>query len=296
VTPRTPDAVGVADDAITGVLTDPLGVVVDLLADVETGLSPTAIRDVVVGVAGGRAKRRRLAHAVQQRPGVFSDGRSPAPRVVADLLTALRTAGAVNISAPVCAECGKGLRAVHRRGQDWYCGVHGPAAEQCGRCGNLRPVAMRDHQQRPHCWQCPPPAEPDPVHIVLEVVAGIDPLLPADLVTGAIGCAAPQSGQRRRLAWALRDRPGLLTGDGAHAPVPSVLRLIDALLTAGAHGIIRPGCPHCGRVIALVKPHDGVRLCRNCTAKSRAETCAGCGVHREPATRDEHGQPLCPTV
>jgi hypothetical protein len=73
-----------------------------------------------------------------------------------------------------------------------------------------------------------------------------------------------------------------------------VLRLIDALVDAGAQGIVRPACPHCGRVIALVKLRDGVRLCRNCVAKSRAETCSGCGVHREAATRDQHGRPLCP--
>ena len=38
----------------------------------------------------------------------------------------------------------------------------------------------------------------------------------------------------------------------------------------------------------------GVRVCRNCCAKSRAEPCSRCGARREPATRDEHGRPLCP--
>jgi hypothetical protein len=57
--------------------------------------------------------------------------------------------------------------------------------------------------------------------------------------------------------------------------------------------IVRPPCPHCGRVIALVKPRDGVRLCRNCVAKSRAEPCARCGAVREAATRDEHRRSLC---
>ncbi|MQA17296.1 MAG: hypothetical protein GEV09_25175 [Pseudonocardiaceae bacterium] len=34
--------------------------------------------------------------------------------------------------------------------------------------------------------------------------------------------------------------------------------------------------------------------CRNCVAKFRALPCSRCGVVREPAIRDEHGQPLCP--
>jgi hypothetical protein len=51
-------------------------------------------------------------------------------------------------------------------------------------------------------------------------------------VTAAIDVAA-RPGRRHQLAWALQDRPELLTGAGAQAAVPSVLRLIDALVAAG---------------------------------------------------------------
>ena len=68
-------------------------------------------------VAGGRAKRRRLALALQDRPAMLADGRSPAPRSVGDLLVALRTAGSVDISPPICATCGMQLRTLQRRGQ-----------------------------------------------------------------------------------------------------------------------------------------------------------------------------------
>ena len=225
---------------------------------------------------------------------MLTDGRSPAPRVVGNLLITLRKAGASTISAPVCAQCGKPLRTLQRRGQDWYCGTHGPEAESCAGCGNVRPVAMRDRRRRPHCWQCPLPPERDPTQAVTDVVLAIDPASSVDLVTAAIRVAAPQTGQLRRLAWALQDRPDLLTGAGAHAPVPAVLRLIDVLVDAGANGIVRPACPHCERVIGLHRPIRGQWLCRNCVAKSRAQTCHRCGVLREPASRDEHGRPLCP--
>jgi len=88
--------------------------------------------DVVISVAGGRAKRRKLAQELSARPAVLTDGRSPAPRVIGDLLIALRRAGATVISPPVCAGCGKSLRTMQRRGQDWYCGVCGPRREPCG--------------------------------------------------------------------------------------------------------------------------------------------------------------------
>lgn len=277
-----------------GWLADPLGAVTDLVAKAEPVLDRATIEEVVAGVAAGRAKRRRLAQAMLDNPTLLIDGRSPAPRVVGDLLIALRRAGAETVSAPVCAECGKQLRSLQRRGQDWFCGGCGPARERCASCGKTRPVSCRDRDGQPHCVRCPPDLRRDPVETVVEVVTAVDPTLPAATVIAAAHDAAPQRGQRHRLAWALQDRPELLTGAGAEASVPSVLRLIDKLCDAGATSIVRPPCPACGRAIPLVKPRDGLRLCRNCVARSRAEPCARCGAVREAAVRDEQGRPLCP--
>jgi hypothetical protein len=275
------------------VLTDPIGVVVDLIAGCGPGLDRSVIAMVVTGVAGGRAKQRHLAQALLERPAMLTDGRSPAPRAVADLLTGLRTAGAKNVSPPICAGCGKLLRSFQRRGQDWYCSVCGPVREPCAGCGQTRPVNVRDRAGRPRCAQCPPEAGTDPVSVVVDVVAALDPALTGEVVTAAVMVAAPRAGQRHRLAWAVRERPELLTGAGAGAPVPTVLRLIDQLAAAGATAIVRPACPGCGRVIALHRPIGGTWLCRNCVAKSRAQPCSRCAAVREPATRDDHGRPLC---
>lgn len=252
------------------------------------------LADVVAGIAGGRAKRRRLAQALLDRPTVLADGRSPGPRVVADLLIALGKAGATGISPPVCAECGKSLRTFQRRGEDWYCAVCGPLREPGAVCGETRPVNMRDRDGRPRCAHCPPDGGRDPVEAVVNVVTGVDTTLSANVVAAAVRTSAPRAGQRHQLAWALSDRPDLLTGAGAEAPIPSVLRLIDRLCDAGAQTIIRPACPGCDRVIHLHRPIAGRWLCRNCTAKSRAQPCSRCGAVREAATRDERGRPLCP--
>lgn len=276
------------------VLADPVGIVVELVTGLEPALDRAAVEGVVSTVAAGRAKRRRLAQALIDKPTLLTDGRSPAPRVVGDLLIALRNAGAVSISPPCCATCGKHLRTLQRRGDDWYCAVCGPKPEPCTACGSTRRVATRDRDGRPRCIRCPPDDGRDPVDIVVEAVAAVDPTIPAETVLAAVRAATSRTGQRRQLAWALGDRPELLTGAGAEARVPSVLRLIDHLCAAGATGIVRPPCPGCGRTIRLVKPRGGVRLCRNCVARSRAESCARCGVVREPATRDGEGRPLCP--
>ena len=277
---------------IPDVLADPVGVIVAMISRVEPALEPAVIEQAVISVAGGRAKRRKLAQALARRPAILIDGRSPAPRAAGDLLAALRKAGAGAVSPPVCARCGKQLRSFQRRGEDWFCSACGPKREPCAGCGKVRTIQQRDREGRPRCAKCPPAG--DPVAIVTGIVAAIDPGLPAGTVAAAVTAAAGQAGQRHQLAWALQDRPELLTGKGAEAPVPSVLRLIDQLAQAGAKGIVRPPCPHCGRVIPLVKPRDGVRLCRNCVARSRAEPCSRCGTVREAATRDEDGRPLCP--
>jgi hypothetical protein len=276
---------------VPDVLGDPLGVVVGLVTGLDPGLDAAGVADVVAGVAAGRAQRRRLAQALTERPGVLLDGRSPAPRVVGDLLIALRKVGAVSTSAPCCTGCGKALRTMQRRGQDWYCSVCGPRREPCAGCGRTRPVESRDRHGLPRCFACPP--EGDSAQSVVEVVTAVDATIGAETVLAAIATVTSRAGQRRQLAWALRERPELLTGAGAQAGVPSVLRLIDELCRAGARNIVRPPCPHCARVIALSKTRDGLRLCRNCEAKARAEPCARCGVVREPATRDHDGRPLC---
>jgi hypothetical protein len=279
---------------IPDVLTNPIGVTVDLITGTDPGLDRREVEAVVMSVAGGRSKRRKLARALAGRPAVLTDGRSPAPRVVGDLLIALRKAGTTVILPPACAECGKQLRTFQRRGEDWYCAVCGPVRRPCAACGNTRRVHSRDRNGQPRCIRCPPGDGQDPAEMVAKVVTTIDPGLPASIVATAVTEAATQAGQRQQLAWALQDRPESLTGAGAQAPVPSVLRLIDLLCEAGAAGVVRPPCPRCGRVIPLVKPRDGVRLCRNCVARSRAEPCSRCGTVREAATRDERGRPLCP--
>ena len=120
-------------------VTDPVGVITALIIQVEPGLDADVVAGVLAAVAAGRNVRRRLAQALVERPGVLTDGRSPAPRVAGSLLIALRRAGAVRVSAPVCTGCGKPLNTFQRRGQDWYCGVCGPTPNAVCR--------LREHPQ-----------------------------------------------------------------------------------------------------------------------------------------------------
>ena len=157
-------------------VSDPVGLITALVAAAEPRLDPEQIRAVITAVAGGRAKSRRLACALAERPGVLADGRSPAPRAVGDLLIALRRAGAQAVSPPCCAQCGKQLRSLQRRGQDWYCSACGQQrAEPRAACGNTRPVFTRDRAGQPRCAKCPGTDGRDPVTVIHSIITGLTP-------------------------------------------------------------------------------------------------------------------------
>ncbi|MFD7163720.1 site-specific integrase [Streptomyces violascens] len=281
-------------DHLDRAIADPISLITDIVADAEKELGTESIRAVVAAVAGGRAKSRRLAEALARRPTVLTDGRSPAPRVVGDLLIELRKAGASAISPPVCTECGKHLRTFQRRGQDWYCSVCGQETTECAACGNTRRLSSRDRTGRPRCSMCPDTDDRDPIAVIHEVITTISPAADRDVIAAAVRRSAPRPSYQQKLAWALEENPRLLTGEGHLAPLRAIPRFIDLLHTAGVAGIQRPTCPRCHRVVRIDKPLDGQRVCRNCIAKSRIEECVRCGARREPATRDAQGRPLCP--
>ena len=121
-----------------------------------------------------------------------------------------------------------------------------------------------------------------------------DPGLPAEAVAAAIKATVTKQAHLQKLAWLLHDEPGLLTGDGAKAPFPVVLRLIDALCEAGATRIRRPACPRCRRVIALSKQRTGCGSAATAVPAPAPSPARDAGQRAKPAARDDQGRPLCP--
>jgi hypothetical protein len=92
----------------------------------------------------------------------------------------------------------------------------------------------------------------------------------------------------------LEENPALLTGDAHLSPLRAIPRFAEILDEAGVAGVVRPSCGHCGRTVRIYKPLDGVRACRRCHARSRAQPCGRCGAVRDPVTRDSQGRPVVP--
>jgi hypothetical protein len=276
------------------VMSDPAGLITQLVMEAGPGLGREQVREAVSAVAGGRAKSRRLALALAGRPEVLADGRSPAPRAVADLLVALHDAGSGETSLPACAQCGRKVRGFQRAGQDWYCSSCARTHDEpCAACGENRTVASRDRAGRPRCAKCPDDDGRDPVAVIHGLITVLDPGAGRETVADAVRRSAPRPSYQQKLAWALEENPALLTGDGHLAPLRAIPRFIEILDDAGIAGVVRPSCGRCGRVMRIDKPLDGVRVCRTCIARSRTEPCARCGAAREPVTRDGQGRPVC---
>jgi hypothetical protein len=275
------------------VVADPVGLIVRLVAEADPAMSLAGIRSEVTRVAGGRAKRRRLAQAVRDDPSLLTAGGPPVPWAAGQLLLGLRAAGSQVIAAPRCGECGRGVSYLISRQGQVICSPCRDKPQVCARCGEERRVSTRDRRGRPRCDRCPD-TDGDPIRVLAEVVADVDPAIGSDLVTAALGRAIVRPAGQRRLAWAIADQPALLAGDGSRAPSPAVLRFIDELIRAGATRIRPPRCPRCDRAVSLSKLLDGQRVCRACFARTKAVPCCRCGSVREPAARDADGGPLCP--
>lgn len=204
----------VLDDEVAA---DPVGVIVRLVAGVERGLTAGQVGEVVTAAAGGRATRRRLAQSLKDNPQVLRTGRPPAIFTTAKLLLALGKAGATGISAPRCGGCMRELRYVRsQRGGDWGCS---PCLEQvhaCAGCGEHRRAVTVDRHGQRRCQNCPD-SEGDPLEELTRLVTGLDPGLTRETIAAALRQATSRPAGQRRLAWAVAERPDLLTGAGTYA-------------------------------------------------------------------------------
>jgi hypothetical protein len=133
----------------------------------------------------------------------------------------------------------------------------------------------------------------DPVGALLALMAKLEPALSPEAILGALDQAAARRDGRRRIAAAVTGQPELLTGQGARAPIPGVLRFISALARAGATAVAEPPCPCCGRQRQLGVSVEGLRLCAGCRSKARALPCGRCGKIRPAARLNDGGQPIC---
>ncbi|WP_149827177.1 site-specific integrase [Streptomyces tailanensis] len=271
---------------------DPLGAVVEQIARVERALSADQIREVAQDVLRGPTPRRRVARELRDNPQVLVTGRAPSIWSVGKLLATLAKKGAQQLATPRCFDCDRETVSLcSRKGGLWVCSGCARPKEECAGCGTLAYVHSRDRKGRPRCQRCPDGE--DPTQELIDLVVARDPGVDRATVEQALSGCSRQRAVRRRVAWAVLDQPGLLTGGGHTAPTPSVLAFINALVDAGATVVQRPGCARCGAPDRLRAKRDGQRICWRCEEESRAEDCSRCGKHRKVSCREDDGRPVC---
>ncbi len=171
-----------------GVVADPVGLIVRLVAAAEPGLDVERIREVVTAPGAGRAKRRRLAQALHDDPQLLITGGPPVPWAVGQLLLGLRAAGAECVAAPRCGECGRPVSYLVSRRGCVICSPCRDTPQTCAQCGSQRRVSTRDRHGQPRCDQCPD-LDGDPMTLLVQVVTEIDAALGPPQVLAALGRA-----------------------------------------------------------------------------------------------------------
>lgn len=117
-------------------------------------LRPAQVQAAVMAVASHPAALRTLAAALSADPAALATG---APPVVGRLVTALRAGGAASLPVPSCAACAReGLALTRSLAGAGVCPRcrRRELAQACVRCGVIKPVAGRDHEQGAVCARC----------------------------------------------------------------------------------------------------------------------------------------------
>ena len=265
--------------------------IVQRILEADPDAVQASVAAAVAATADTVLRQRQIARALADRPEILHDGRPPGPQRLGELLLLLRRTSAAAVAAPACRGCGRPLSSV--RGASWCCDGCRTPVHDCAGCGQACRKTTRDETGLRRCRKCAPlPEQPDWATLAT-AVQGIDPDADRAAIRTAARRVAPGLARQRALIAAVAADPGVLSGRAAGAPVRTVLRLIDSLTEAGVTGMVRPSCPRCGRVVALVKWHDASWICARCDRTVRAAPCAECGAVREVSSRDRRGRPLC---
>ena len=117
-------------------------------------LTTAQVETAIAAVAGHPAALRSLAAALAADWSALHIG---APPVVGRLVRALRANGATSLAEPSCAVCSReGVPLTRSSTTGGVCARcrRRELAEECARCGIVKPVAGRDSDGRPVCARC----------------------------------------------------------------------------------------------------------------------------------------------
>ncbi|MEU8927882.1 hypothetical protein AB0D10_44465 [Kitasatospora sp. NPDC048545] len=274
---------------------EPERVIVEAVLTADPQLPAADVEAVLVAAVRRRPDRRQLAEALDADPELLTSARAEGPRSIEHLIRALIDHGARHLRLPRCSRCQKERPLPARNGDQRICtpckGRLIALANPCVICGGTN-FAVRDRNDQPRCRRHLPEPDRDVFTELSEHVAALPIGLTFDTAAEAIREAVPSRHGQLRLLWALEDQPDLLTEHAVTGP-PKTLLLVKALADRGAAGLSEPLCPFCKLRPARSLDRDGMRCCKNCWRKARAEPCSACGRSTWVAARTFDGAPLC---
>ena len=151
---------------------------------------------------------------------LLTSGRPEGPRLIELLIRQLQPHEITRITPPRCSRCdrpGKLARVVdgHRICQTCAASTVGKPRLPCAVCGKTLAVCGRDRDGRPRCQQHRPEPQ-DEIAEIAGIVNTLDTGLTGETLTQILEEVLRTAAQQREVLQQLRDRPTLLTGEGAH--------------------------------------------------------------------------------
>ncbi|SHS90829.1 site-specific recombinase XerD [Mycobacteroides abscessus subsp. abscessus] len=278
---------------------EPVGYIIEQIAQVESALDPVVIAQCVESVADNRRKLRELAQSLFEFPGLLISGEPNGSRLVEYLVIELKGHGARRVALPHCARCGRvrpllGLNKAKKRICASCQSAELARSATCSVCGKHGKVMGRDRDGQPLCKRCVKVSYAADYRTA--VVAHLTALkigIAADAVNRVLDSVLPQPYQQREVSWILDKNPSLLSTNAASSGSHRLVLLAEALIRAGADDIAEPSCPLCGAKKPIRNHIEGTRCCRQCYERSQKQPCSRCGRIANVVVRNHKDEPIC---
>lgn len=140
---------------------DHVEVIVDAIVVVSPAADPVLLRGLVTSTVRQAARRRQVAWDLQDRPDLLTGAAASGSPIIRRLVAMLAAHKVDGVVVPQCPLCGM-TRELNCRSQGQACCnscYQNARATRCTHCGQVQPIAARDHDGKPLCWSCTRQAE-----------------------------------------------------------------------------------------------------------------------------------------
>lgn len=274
--------------------------IADCIYELEPGLDPVQINDIVGKALDTQPKAVRLLESLSADPRQLTNGSDALQPALAKIIRELRAQGAQAVQPPRCYQCHQERALPAKIGPHRICATcykrERTIKVQCFQCGNLRQrnVEVSGHFYCGTCWkQLLPTAYETLFNALKHSNLQITDQQAAQSARNFTDTGRPADCLRTALELELNAEQWF---ENPAAGSALFIRLHETLRLAGVN-VTPLACGKCGKQPSkrMANVVNGVRCCGRCYRQSKAATCAQCGRTQIIVTHTAQGEGICQT-